>query len=296
MPKPIELARRASAWFEILAGTALTAAAFAWIILPMNFAAGGVTGLARLLQALIPLPLSWLVLALNGALLLLGLAALGWEFVANTVAVSLLFPLMLDLLGRRPLLGELAADPLVAALTAGALLGIGTGLVIRGDGSCGGFDILALALNRQFRLPVDGVMNVCGCGVIALQAVGQPLLNTAYGVIVILVCSFLTERVTALGRGEHQLLIFSAHAEELRPVLLEKLDVGLTFLRAETGYRREDMKVILCVAPYRKLGALRRAVLAVDPQAFVVVDQVYHVMGQGYTLERVYRKAGTKKQ
>lgn len=184
---------------QILLGTALTAAAFGLIVVPQGFAAGGITGLARLMQQMMPLPLSWLVMACNLVFLLLGLICVGKLFVAKTVTVSLLFPVFLDVFSRMDVMRGLERDPLVSAVTAGVILGVGVGLILRADGSSGGFDILGVVLNRKLGVPVALVLNVCDGMIIMTQAMGRPLLNTAYGLLVICVSACCVNRVVTLG-------------------------------------------------------------------------------------------------
>ena len=186
------ICRRLSAWLQVLLGTALTAAAFGLVVIPQGFAAGGVTGLARLLQGAAGLPLSRLVLGLNLALLALGLWGAGAGFVGRTLAASLVFPLLLEGFSRLPCR---EAAPFLSALCAGAVLGTGAGLVLRGRASTGGFDIPAVVLNRKLRLPVAAVMNGCDAAVILAQSVGQPLSSTLYGLEVILVSGFFVRRL-----------------------------------------------------------------------------------------------------
>lgn len=190
--------KRLIPFFEMLAGCALTAASFGMILIPQGFAAGGVTGLAKVLQSILPLSLSGIVFVLNMLLLLIGLLFVGKVFVAKTVAVSVLFPFFLELFSRFPLRG-LEEDPLVSTLTAGVLLGIGAGLVIRSGASAGGFDTLAVVLNRRFSISVAAVMNFCDVAVILLQAMHYPILNAAYGIIAISISAFLVKRVITLG-------------------------------------------------------------------------------------------------
>lgn len=181
---------------QTLAGAALSAAAFGWFLLPRGFAAGGVTGLARLLHTVLPLALPVLVLALNLALLVLGWLCLGWAFAARTVAVSVLFPLLLAFFERVPL--PLPAHSAVPdALVGGALLGLGAGLVLRSGASSGGFDVLAVVLHRRRRIPMALVMNLCDGAVILLQAAGQPPAPTLCGLAAITLSAFLVQRVAA---------------------------------------------------------------------------------------------------
>lgn len=270
----------------IVVGVALTALAFGMIILPQSFAAGGVTGAAVVLSELIPLPLSALVLTLNAALFILGLLLVGREFVMKTALASLAFPVLLEFFQEHQLLSQLSADPLLSSLLAGAILGLGASLVLLGNGSCGGFDTLGVVLNKRFGISVSLVMYVTDTMVILIQAADRPLLNTAYGILVILVCSAVISMVLTRGRSEGQMMIFSQHYEAIRQELLGQCDVGMTFLDGETGYLREPIKVIITVIPHDKIEVIKKTVYRIDPTAFVLMDTVRFVGGRGYTINR----------
>lgn len=279
---------------EMVFGTVLNAAAFGMIILPQGFAAGGVTGFSRVLSWVLPIPLSAIVMILNLVLLAAAWAFVGRQFMAKTVVVSLLFPPLLEIFSRFLLTG-LADDPMVSALTAGLMLGAGTGLVLRSGASCGGFDIVAVIMNKKYHLPVARVMNACDTMVILLQAVQQPLRKTVYGVLIIALVTYCVNRFMTLGTGQTQVLVFSKYHQEIRKILLEKLDVGVTLLKAESGYLREDTMVLISVMPDRKAAEMKRLIMEIDPEAFVVVDQIHSVLGQGYTVDRNYETVASAK-
>ena len=178
-------------YFQTIAGAALTAAAFGLFIVPQGFAAGGITGLARILGNVFPIPLSVLVYLLNIPVFAIGWLCMGWAFVGKTLAVSLLFPAFLEGFSRIPIpsLG-MGGDTLMAGL----LLGIGSVLTLRSNASSGGFDTLAVALNQKRGVPVARVVRICDCTVILLQSLGQPLRNTAAGILVILVSTAVIDR------------------------------------------------------------------------------------------------------
>ena len=267
-------------------GTALTAAAFGLIVLPQGLAAGGITGLSVLLSRVMPLPVSAIVFVLNAGLFLLGWACVGRDFAFKTLLVSLLFPVLLELFQRLDILTELSADPLISSLLAGGMLGFGTGLVLLGNGSCGGFDILGVVLNKKLGVPVSLVMFLCDGAVLIAQALSAGILNTVYGVLVILVSSFTVNRVLTNGKEEGQMLIFSQKYEEIRRALLDDQDVGLTFLNGETGYMRRPIKVIVTVMPHSKIENVKKAVYGIDPTAFLLLNSTRYVGGKGYTISR----------
>ena len=281
-----KLMERMRSYLMIALGTALTAAAFGLIVLPQGLAAGGITGLSVLLSRVMPLPVSAIVFVLNAGLFLLGWACVGRDFAFKTLLVSLLFPVLLELFQRLDLLAELSADPLISSLLAGGMLGFGTGLVLLGNGSCGGFDILGVVLNKKLGVPVSLVMFLCDGAVLIAQALKLGILNTVYGVLVILVSSFTINRVLTNGKEEGQMLIFSQRYEEIRRALLDDQDVGLTFLNGETGYMRRPIKVIVTVMPHSKIENVKKAVYGIDPTAFLLLNSTRYVGGKGYTISR----------
>ena len=281
-----KLMERMHSYLMIALGTALTAAAFGLIVLPQGLAAGGITGLSVLLSRVMPLPVSAIVFVLNAGLFLLGWACVGRDFAFKTLLVSLLFPVLLELFQRLDIRTELSADPLISSLLAGGMLGFGTGLVLLGNGSCGGFDILGVVLNKKLGVPVSLVMVLCDGSVLIAQALKLGVLNTVYGVLVILVCSFTINRVLTNGKEEGQMLIFSQKYEEIRRALLDDQDVGLTFLNGETGYMRRPIKVIVTVMPHSKIETVKKAVYGIDPTAFLLLNSTRYVGGKGYTISR----------
>lgn len=270
----------------IIAGGSLTAAAFGLFVLPQNFVAGGVTGLSVILSSLLKLPVSWIVLAVNLLLFLLGWLFAGKEFVFKTLIMTFLFPTLLDLFCRLSWFSQLSADPLMSSLIAGCLLGAGSGLILRANGSSGGFDILGVVLNKKFGIPISAVMYVCDFTVILCQALSKPLLSTMYGIVVILCCSIATNKIITHGESKVQLLVFSKNLEAIRSELLHTFDTGVTLLDAETGYQKEDTKIILTIIPYNKVNAVKKMIYDVDSYAFTVINGVNYVGGRGYSIRR----------
>lgn len=200
---------------QMLLGTALTAAAFGLIIIPQGFAAGGATGFSRLIAERFSISLSAVVFAVNMGLLLLGLVFVGRRFVAKTVVVSLLFPVLLEVFSGHSL-PSVGQNAVPCAVVSGVMLGIGTGLVLRSGASSGGFDILALILNKKCNAPVAAVMNVCDAAVILTQSLKQPLEQTVYGILVITICAAVVGRMAAPDAGGRRAVLFFKRCTAVR--------------------------------------------------------------------------------
>ncbi|OUC51684.1 membrane protein [Eggerthia catenaformis] len=271
-------------YLEIIIGCLLTAASFGLFILPQKFAAGGITGLGIILSSFVPLKLSLIILLLNICLFLSGWIFISKEFILKTAITSFLFPVLLEFFNRITFFKETASDPLLSAIIAGGMLGLGTGLILRGNGSCGGFDTLGVILHKYFNLNLSIIMYVCDTLVILLQY--HNLMKTIYGIFVIMISSLIVNKVLTYGQAQSKLLIFSHQYERIREELLFSQDIGLTYLKGETGYLRKEMMVIAAIAPYSKINAIKQSIYKIDPDAFVVIEDVHSVLGKGYTISR----------
>ena len=99
---------------------------------PNDLAPGGFTGLAIMINRLIPVSTGMLYMILNIPVILLGIRKFGWKFTVSTLYSILAVSLFTDLFH---LMAPVTYDPLLGAIFGGALIGVGIGLVMRNAGS-----------------------------------------------------------------------------------------------------------------------------------------------------------------
>lgn len=183
-----------AALLEILMGIIFMAMAFGMFIIPLDLAAGGVTGFSKIIVRIIPIPLSLMVFLINIMLLMLGLCLVGKSFFIKTVAVSILFPILLGIFS-----GVGIAYPsnhlLVGSVLAGIILGIGVGLVLRSGASAGGFDVVAVILNKKWGIAIAMVMNLCDVFIILAQVSGASICQSLYGVMTISISAMVVNKL-----------------------------------------------------------------------------------------------------
>ncbi len=272
---------------SILGGNAILAFLVAAFIIPHGILMGGTTGIGIVLSHIFPaLDVSLLILILNVLLLLMGLLLLGRKFAATTVASSFLYPAFLALFQRIPGVDRLTDNPVLAAVFAGVLMGIALGLVMRVGSSTGGMDIVALILAKWTHRSVAVFVWISDIVVIGGQALFTPTEKTMLGIFVLLLESVVLDRAMMLGKSQIQIFVVSEKYEQLREVLLGKLEAGVTMTVIETGLLRQEQKGVLCVIPQRKLYQATELIRGIDPMAFITVTQVKEVRGRGFTVER----------
>ena len=282
------LKKAAGVCSAILAGNILLGFAVAAFILPSGVIMGGATGVGIVLARFIPLDTATIVLCVNLMALALGWAVLGWRFVVATIASSLLYPIFLGAAQRIPGIDQLTADPLLAALLGGGLVGIAVGLVMRVGSSTGGTDVVNLVLHKWTHIPVSAAVYLTDIVIMGAQALFSDPEQILYGVVLLVVETIALDRVMLLGQSQTQLFVFSSQYEKLRQKCLTELQAGTTMVYIETGRTRTLQRGVLCVIPPRKLYAAQALIQSVDPHAFLTITQIKEVRGQGFSSERIY--------
>ena len=272
----------------ILAGNTAYALAVTMFILPNGLITGGTTGLALFFYFYFGLPIQAFVTVFNVAMFLVGAWVLGKRFALTTIISTFYYPFILSVFQGIPALGQMTRDNLLAVIFAGLLIGGGIGVVIRAGASTGGMDIPPLVLNKKMGLSVSGTMNGMDTAILLLQMVFSDKEMVLYGILLVLTYTTVLNKVLLLGQARMQVKIVSAHYEEINQAIASELDRGVTLFRSRTGHLKRDGYVVMSVVNNRELAQLNHLIQKIDPQAFIVINQVNEVRGRGFTLKKEY--------
>ncbi len=270
----------------ILCGNALLAFLVAAFVIPHGIIMGGTTGIAIVLNRFLGMDTSDTVLILNLAMLLLGALVLGKKFFLTTVVSSVLYPVLLGFVEEIPGIADLTTNPLLAALFGGGLLGVAVGMVMRVGSSTGGTDVLNLVLHKLLHLPISVLVYITDIVILGGQALFCRPEQILYGIVFLVVETFVLNQVMLLGKSQIQLLIISDEHEKIRQALLHELHVGVTMMMIENGISQKSNRGVISVIPRRKLYDAEKIVNTIDPNVFMTITQIKEVRGQGFTRAR----------
>lgn len=185
----------------LLLGTAILSFGMHNIHRRVGITEGGVLGMVLLLDQQLSLP-PWLMTpVLDIICYLLGLRFLGWDFIKLSAVASLGMSAFFRLWEQfAPMLPDLSAYPLAAALLGGLFVGIGVGLVVRQGGSSGGDDALALVISKLSRCRLSRAYLVTDLSVLLLSLTYIPFQRIAYSLVTVTVSSLLIDWIQNLGR------------------------------------------------------------------------------------------------
>ena len=270
----------------IVLGNVIFAFGLAAFLVPNNFLVGGATGIARSVEYFFHVDVSVTVACINVIMFFLGLWLLGKRFAMTTIISTLLFPVLLDGMLGIEALGHITSDRLLAAIFGGALVGMGLGIVMRLGGSTGGMDIPPLILNKKFRIPVAVTMYCFDVLILMSQVLFTGGEEILYGILSVLLTSFMVNQVLVFGAGDVQVLIISKEYEKINEIIQKDLDRGSTYVPIQTGFQHLDQKAVLCGLHNREMSHLNQYVQQIDPKAFIIINGVREVRGRGFTLDK----------
>lgn len=161
---------------------------------------GGVLGMTLLLQ-------HWFGLspAITSPVMDIACYLLAWHFLGNAfakyaVAASLAFAASHALWEQfPPLLPDLSAFPMAAAILGALFVGLGVGLVVRIGGACGGDDALALTIAHVSRWPISRCYLFTDLAVLLLSLTYIPFARIVYSLVTVTISSLVIGRVQRLG-------------------------------------------------------------------------------------------------
>ena len=268
--------------FIIVLGCAVFAVGFDACVAPNHFSIGGMTGIAQIINALVPvLPVGILIIALNVPLFILGWMLLGKRALLKSLIAMILSSAMLD--GLAMVYTFPPMEPMLASVYGGVLLGASMGILMLVNTTTGGTELGARLLKFPFpHLPIGKLCLILDVVVVsAYAAVFHSILNAMYGIIALYIASIVMDYIIYGTRTAQVAYIISEKEEAITEKLLE-MDRGVTLLDGEGAYHKNKRRVILCAMKRSQIVPVKLAVKEIDPDAFVIVCKANEVLGEGF--------------
>jgi len=83
-------------------------------------------------------------------------------------------------------------------------------------------------------------------------------------------------------------LIISEHSQAIADEVLRRIHRGATFLEGRGAYSRRKKDVVLTVVNNYQLKRIEELVFHLDPDAFVIMENTFNVLGRGFSHRKVY--------
>ena len=268
---------------KIILGSAVFSLGFNLFLSPHGLNAGGISGLAMVVEHLLQIGTVGLITAvMNLVLFLIGGMKIGKRFLAGSLVGAAVVSISLDLFSLLPVP---QTEPLLASLYGGVICGLGLGLVFSTGASTGGSDIVVRLLKRKWQNVPIGTINICfDMAVAVLTGLAFWDVSPAlYSGVAIFVTGKVIDAVVYSFDYSKVALIVSEKHQSISEAILRDMDRGVTFLQGEGAYSHQEKKVILTAIKKHQLAELKQLVTEIDPDAFVIVQEAHQVLGDGFS-------------
>ncbi len=283
-----------------VAGTLILAAGTAIFVLPFDLVAGGVSGLAIIINRLIPvefITIDLIVTVLTWGLFFVGLIVLGKGFAMKTLISSIVYPVGISVFlklvdphvfgGFFSLQNSAHSDTalLLGATLGGVLVGAGCAITFLGGGSTGGVDILAFTLCKIFKKWKSSVVIFvidASIVVLGMFLIGDFVLSLL-GILSAFISAVVVDKVFLGSSRAFIAQIVTDKYDEINTRVIEKLERTTTIFDATGGYSGTEKKMVMVSFTMGQYAELVSIVNKTDKYAFVTIHRAHEINGEGWT-------------
>ena len=288
----------------VILGSVLLAIGTGIFLIPNAINAGGLSGIAIILNSQFNLDEDIVVLILIWAFFFLSLLFLGVKFTLKSLLSTLIYPSLLVLITRNPYIQNLVQETfidnpdtsktLIAGMFGGVFVGAGVAVTFIGGGSTGGVDILVFIINKYTRIKqsilsfaIDGTVILIGFFVL------ENMMASMIGIISAFISAVMIEYIF-VGRSRKltALIISKDHCQEINHYIQNEMERGSTLLDIMGGYKRHHYEMIMVTFDRKEYANLVAKVAQIDKKAFLTVIQTNEVLGEGFSAFHTRKRRG----
>ena len=248
---------------------------------PHYIAAGGLTGLAIILEYYFQLDRAVIIWVGNGIMVLLALIFLGKEVFFNTIIGAGLLPVAIWQIPQY----KIVNDTMLSAVVGSAIIGIAVSILYHHKASSGGTAVPPLIFQKRFKLKPSIGIFICDGVVITLCLLVFDLETFFFAILSIVIISLVMGYIeNGINRKKRVHIISKMHNEIIADISSE-IDRGVTIIPAIGAYERKEIPMLMVTLDAMHYQNLIEIVDRHDPTAFMVTDVVSDVHGEGFTFE-----------
>ena len=267
----------------IIIGGVIFALGYAAFLIPHRIVPGGISGIAMILRFLYNTPVGIVAIILNIPLFVIALRALGISFGVKSIIAIIYTNLLIDFFMYSVQIQTPTQNVVLAALYGGILLGLGLGLIFRGDASTGGTDIVGQILNRYTNMSVGMWIMIIDFAVITTAGITTHSIELALlGYLALFLSSKIIDLVLEGIDYARAAFVVSTKSNKITDEIYEKMQRGVTILAGHSPYTKEERPVIMCVITKKETPFFKTLVRKIDENAFVILTDVFEVLGRGF--------------
>lgn len=269
-------------YFLITLGIVLVAAALEFFFFPCDIAAGGVSGIALVINAVTGWNISAMVFVLNVIMFILAFVVLGKGFGGKSIYATIMLSVSMELIEKLFNPGILTENMFLASFFGSALLAMGSAIIFNEGASTGGTSILAAIISKYTSIGV-GTALLLNDSIICLLAIGVFGVDKGlFGFFSLILIGILIDKFIDGFNTCKQVFIITNKEKMVVDFINKEIDRGCTVLNGKGGYTNSDVKIIYTLLSNNQFIILKKYMKENNPEAFITVNDSAEVLGLGF--------------
>ena len=266
---------------SLVIGIFLYAMCFNLLLNPNDLVVSGFSGLAIITERLFGWNPSIFLYATNIILLIICYFLLGLETTKKNILGSLLYPLMIFISG--PIATVIAEflvieDFYLIIIIAIILYGVSSGLIYRSGYTTGGSDIIMQIIHKYMNIPESKSMVFANVLIIIAGMFVFGATNGIYSFIILAASTYYVDKIYGVSDSK-MFYIYTKKTRKITKLILEEFESGFTSIPSKGGYSHKNGTLTMCVVSNHDYYTLKKRILEIDPNAFIVSTECYEVSG-----------------
>ncbi len=265
----------------IAIGTILMAIGVSQFLLPNHLSTGGFSGIATIFYYLFNWPMGRTIILLNIPCFILAFIRIGKGFVIKSIIGTFFLSFFIDLFSRY---SEWTNDRTLACIYGGVLVGIGTAIILRSNGSTGGSDLVSILIKSfNNRISTSNGIIIFDIIVITLNVIAFKQLEIGlYSAIAIFIMGKMIDIVFEGIGFSKMIFIISDQYEEISEKIGKTIKRGTTGIYSKGMYTNREKMMVMCIASRGEVIKIRQIANEIDKTSFIVISNVREVFGKGF--------------
>ena len=242
---------------------------------------GGFSGIATILNYLFEIPIGTAIFVMNIPLFIIALKKLGGRFIRMTIWATLITSIIIDSGFFLPVYSN---DLLLSSIIGGALVGVSLGIIFVRNATTGGIDIIAklIQINHPHFSFGKSVLIFDGFVILLGGIVYKNIDAMLYAAVVTFVSAQVIDYIIyGVSRGA-TIMVITSKGDEIRHKILNDLNRGVTVLKGQGGYSKQQIDVLLCACYDNQTQKFIKEIKSADENAFFIVTQSKQILGNGF--------------
>ena len=262
-------------------GAMIMAFGISLFLLPNQLSSGGLSGIATITYYLLKIPMGAMIMALNIPLFILAGYKLGKEFFTKSLIGTVSLSVFIDIFDKYP---AITNDRFLACIYGGALIGIGTAIILKVGASTGGTDLVATVIKGYNPyISMSRYLIIMDIVIISLNVLFFKHIEIGlYSAIAIYLYGQMIDIIFEGVYYTKLLFIISDKNEEISKAIGESIKRGVTGLYGKGMYKNEDKLVLICAASRNDTAKIKDVAKTIDEHCFIVIGNVREVLGKGF--------------